>query len=1133
MGARGGARERMGRIDPVVYSTRAPAARLAVALVVLLAAALAAPGGASAGLQTLNFDDRSAGSVVSSGPLGLTLPGNPIVFDAAGKTQSDPNALRMPGDCGVSSSTCATGDHLLELRFSSPARSVALRTGVVVPSTCFELDCPEVNLVGFDSEGVVRAATGRELLPHQSPITFPLKIDAFDHVITRAVLGVGEDPETGTPTFGSQWTAQIDNLAYDVLESDDPTPPPPPGPPSVLISGPSGDETFATTEVTVVGRVTAPAGLADFCAVANGASSFPSDCARTAAVRSDGTYSLSRIPGMRPGTNLIRVWARDTLRRTASASLTVEVADGDVDYRAETMEVTQVVQVEALPTPGSFSLPGVGPSARGETYAGVPLAAGKLTIVRLFGAVQGASSPVRGVTAQLHGFIRAPDGSLTRALGSPLRPHAGPGQLIADPNLPALRADPKGAYTFMLPPSWTRSRRELVLRGEIAPSTITTAARECCRVNNSFWADGIRFTSVRPLTVLAVGLTYTNPDGSVVRPPNPLPSYFDDFQAVWPGRTTIVNTGREIDLTEAVDDPDVDARDEGNRLLYEMYEDARPAAKVVGLSEQGIGGGKGPGPTAATSAIDAGLDFMAHETGHAIGLAHAHSPANRHDGDSDPPDHTCAAHDGAINGVGIDPRIWSGPEPGTFSLISVEKAGVFDAEPDASDAVYDYMSYCSNEGAGRTWVATGYWANQVRELVPDGRLITDFTRGCCFLGAAADPTVRAAGRPAGRQGKAPIVRVGAVLGGDGRTTIGRVEPDRGTPDPPAPGSGVTVVLRDRSGAEISRTAVVAQISEERPAPGRPSSPDSRLVNAAVPGAGAARVEIEVAGVVVASRQASANAPRAKLRRPRKGARIGAKGTFPVRWTANDADGDQLQTKIQFSADRGRSWQTLALGRSGTRARIRGSLLPRTRKGMLRVLVSDGFNVTGSVVKRIRAAGGRPQVDITTPAAKRTKLLGDTVMVLEGSVVDAIGQPLRGKRLVWRSKGRRLGSGEQIGVPAHRLGRKVILVARDRAGNRGKDTVRFKVRKVKPLFTTLAAKPLAKRSRKLRLRVASTLPGRVIVKGAGLRRTRARLGERPRTVVVRTVGKRRKAYTAKLKLKSGGRATRERLVVNRR
>jgi hypothetical protein len=1092
---------------------------------------LAAP--ARAGVHSLNFDSVAAGTTINSGPAGLTMPQNPVTFNASGKTQSNPNALRMPGNCPSSGQICTTNDNLLDLRFSNPVRSVSVRTGVVVPTTCFEFDCPEIKLVGFNSSGGVVASSAPEFVANPS-LTFPLAIDAFEHVITRAVLGVAEDPEDNSKLFGAQWTAQIDNLNYDVFEPGDPPPPPPPGRPSVTISSPSGDETFATTDVAVGGRVSAPAGLADFCAVANAPAGFPADCARTAAVRADGSFSLSRIPGVRPGTNVIRVWARDTLRRTASDVISVEVAAGDVDYRAETLEVTQAVQTGALPSPGSLSIPRLGTRV-GATYDGVPLATGKRTIVRLFGAAQGAPSPVRGVTALLHGYRRRADGTLRERSSSPIRPlNASPTPLAADPDIAVQRADPQGAFNFLLPPEWIGDG-ELVLEGEVAPASVSTAARECCRANNSFFLDGIEFTRVRPLTVWAAGLRWTRGDGTISRPPDPLPSYFEDMRAVWPGPLAVFDTGREFDVTDAVNDPDVDARDTGNAQLYEAFEDTAPPAKAVGLAADGLGGGKGPGPTAATDTIGAGLDFVAHETGHATGLAHAHSPENQHDGEPDPRDHPCAAHDGAINGVGIDPRIWSGPDIGTFGLIGAETPGVFDATPDAPAAVYDYMSYCSNEGMGATWIATGYWANQVRELVTGGRLITDFTRGCCFLGAAADPTVRRAeaGRSTTTAKGTPIVRVGAVLDGGQPASILRVEPDRGTADPPAPGSDVTVIVRDASGAEISRTPVAAQASEERPAPGAASSPASRLVNAAVPGGGAARVEIEVGGVVVGSRTASAKAPRAKLKRPKSRARIPAKGRFAVEWTAGDADGDALKTKIQFSSDRGRSWQTLALGVEGRRARVDGSLLPQTRNGMLRIAVSDGFNVARSVARRLRAAGGRPQVEITAPGGgRRTTLLGDATIVLEGTGVDATGKPLVSKRLVWKSKGKRLGRGERIGVPAYRLGRTVTLTGRDRSGARGKDKARFKIRKVAPLFTTLDAKQLRAKARKLELRLASSLPGKLIAGGKGLKRARVRVGPATKTVKVATKGRRRGNYAVKLKLMSQGRTTREKRGVNR-
>ena len=224
--------------------------------------------------------------------------------------------------------------------------------------------------------------------------------------------------------------------------------------------------------------------------------------------------------------------------------------------------------------------------------------------------------------------------------------------------------------------------------------------------------------------------------------------------------------------------------------LDEAYGDLRLSGKIVGLV---------PGFCSARARPDhrhlvhrAKLDFVAHEAGHGLGLAHAMSGNGCSDDDGTGRS-TVRCRCAADQRIGLDPRFWSGGAVGRFMPVGPEKAGVFDATPDAEPEIYDYMSYCSAEGAGgvfpgRTWVASGYWATTARELVSGGRIDTGFSGGCCFLGAAPDPTVRRS-IGARRGGNGPIMHVSALLtpGPGGPDMITRAEPDKGAADPVAGG----------------------------------------------------------------------------------------------------------------------------------------------------------------------------------------------------------------------------------------------------------------------------------------------------------------------------------------------------------
>ena len=1097
--------------------------------------ALATPAGAA--VHTLNFDSDPAGTVVSSGPGGLALVGSPVTFNAGANAASSPNILRRAGNCPNSASQCTTGDHRLVMNFSSPARSVTLRAGLPATSPCnSEFSCP-ARLVGFDADGGPPVAlTPWQAIDSPSMNSNPtFSLNPGSHVITQAVLSVGEDPVTGNPNYpgAPEETAQVDNLSYDVLEVGE-TPPPPiviPGP-TVSIADPAEGAEFATTDVGVSGTFTAPAAVADTCVEANTGPDFPGTCRQTLTTpaASEGAFASSRIPGMRPGENVIRVWVRDTRGQIGSDSVTVLVANGDFDFAIGSLEVTQGIQVTQLPTDDEFISAPVGVSVGplsgvgGDTYDGVPLAQRKRTIVRMYGAAQGASGEVRGTPALLRGFRRDGD-RLVELPSSPLLPIGAPDPLVADPDLAVLRASPGGSFNFILPIEWTRPPGgELVLVGEIAPVSATPRAFDCCQGNNYFGLQGIGFTEQRPIRVYPIALPWTDSAGAVQRPPEPLTQYFDGFREILPAPVTIVPSLSAMDVTDLVGfDPDGTPRpnlDEINARLYDTYRDSGLGGKVAGLGI-GAGGGKGPGPTSVTLPYTAGLDFIAHEVGHSLGLAHAH------DGSEDPLDCT-DRDDEVINGVGLDTTIWSGGEVGRFTPIGEENEDVFDATPDAPPSIWDYMSYCSNEGINATWVSSRYWANQVREFRPGGRLITDFSRGCCFLGPAADPTV--VSRPARGGGSQPILHVAAVTGPAG-SEFTQVATGQGAPDPPAPGSTVEVVVRDAAGAEVSRTPVLAIPMEPRPEPGEPEAPASLLVSADVAGQGAASVDLVVGGIVVATRTASASAPKLSLKQPRSGAGIRGRGRYAVRWKTTDGDGDVLTADVAFSDDGGRSWLPLATEVTGGQVRIAGADLPRTEKGRLRVVVDDGFHGATAIARNVRAEGSRPEATILSPPGG-TRVTGDAMVLLEGQAFDDSGGALTGNRLRWRSGNETVGRGEAISVPAYELRRSVVLTATDRFGRSGSDRIRLAFDKVTPIFTTLIPGPLSAGARTLKLRVAASLPAKLTVTGQGVRKGTEAIGPEPEKVKVALTGQPQPSYDLALKLRAGGRQGQQSLTVQR-
>ena len=216
--------------------------------------------------------------------------------------------------------------------------------------------------------------------------------------------------------------------------------------------------------------------------------------------------------------------------------------------------------------------------------------------------------------------------------------------------------------------------------------------------------------------------------------------------------------------------------------------------------------------------------------------------------------------------------------------------------------------------------------------------------------------------------------------------------------------------------------------------------------AAVPPANAARVEIVRDGVVVASRDRSATAPTAAFTRPRRGARIGRGKRVDIRWRAADADGDRLETTVEWSREAGRpgTWRPVFLGPNGGRVRLPSDYFAGTGHARLRLRVSDGFHETVALSPPFRAVSHPPTVKILDPRPG-TRFSRRARIVVHARALDERGTPLSGRRVIWRERKRRLGRGDTAALPRLRRGRHTIRVTVTDPRNRKKASARMRVR----------------------------------------------------------------------------------------
>jgi hypothetical protein len=93
--------------------------------------------------------------------------------------------------------------------------------------------------------------------------------------------------------------------------------------------------------------------------------------------------------------------------------------------------------------------------------------------------------------------------------------------------------------------------------------------------------------------------------------------------------------------------------------------------------------------------------------------------------------------------------------------------------------------------------------------------------------------------------------------------------------------------------------------------------------------------------VMATQQASDNAPTVRVSYPNGGERLGSEVT--ITWQSGDRDGEPLLYMVQYSPDLGQSWITLATDVFSTTLTVETrALAGADRTGLVRVIASDGF-----------------------------------------------------------------------------------------------------------------------------------------------------------------------------------------------
>ena len=313
------------------------------------------------------------------------------------------------------------------------------------------------------------------------------------------------------------------------------------------------------------------------------------------------------------------------------------------------------------------------------------------------------------------------------------------------------------------------------------------------------------------------------------------------------------------------------------------------------------------------------------------------------------------------------------------------------------------------------------------------------------LGATVD-------QPAGlaiMAGQPAVVVSGTVSFTQGTGEIGSIYAINSPASASAPSSGSYAIRFENSQGQLLATY---NFEPDKPSDG--SGEVGSFVLLLPLSTNTARIALLQNSQVIASRDVSANAPTVTVTYPNGGESLsGSTATFT--WTASDPDGDPLSYVVQYSKDRGGTWQTLISDLNATSYKVNLNFLAGTNQALIRVLASDGFltaqdqsDVTFTVAKH------PPNPNIQSPENNRL-YVSDQTIVLEGSGYDIEDGQMSDETLTWSSSVNGiLGNGHTLSLNATELNEgnhTITLTAKDSEGQTSSVDINIQIVRERPFL----------------------------------------------------------------------------------
>lgn len=621
-----------------------------------------------------------------------------------------------------------------------------------------------------------------------------------------------------------------------------------------------------------------------------------------------------------------------------------------------------------------------GASGSSVSYDGVPLVAGRKTLVRVFadpvGLLINGSS---GLDAELTGT--GPNGQALP--GGPLSPVQANPAALSDETFATQLGQADTSFDFVLPVSWSTAG-PITLTASVSPPQylVTPPAQTSvcspCASSVSLKLTNVSFTQVPTLVITPVELTWKNSKGVVQTPASLGQALRFALETAPISSVSLPADGyasAQIDLSSLVSDGiGSNNADFGAGALLQQWASQQYSndgdtnqlgSAVLGFNEglaRGVTyarytiGGNDSEPVAVVD-TNRPISSVAHELNHTFGRLHADQvcggPAG---GGSDPdwPDQSGYIEPTAnfVNGPSKSTQLTAaGASYGVDMSDATGGLGAISSQPFTiypSSTTYDFMSYCAGAPDNNNpptatnpeteWISARGWAQALSctQASP-----ASGCPGTQFNGGAADTaTASAAKGPS-------ILFLGAVEPGGTLVSPTLLQlPSGGGVG--AVKSSYSAQLVGTGGQLVSKEPLSSNLVHLEKSPGHPAVPLISL-EGFLPTHGKA-----IGGVVVKSggkQLMRIKAPRQKPRVTLKRVKIGKHATsVTIRWSSHDhARGTRL-VFIAFAKGKRRHFQTVWEGGDVGKAKLPLSAFDGASSGRLRVTVSNGFASSSATVK---------------------------------------------------------------------------------------------------------------------------------------------------------------------------------------